>query len=330
MSTILFCAHDPGGANALVPVVRELQARGHILRGVLRGPAINIFAEAKLSYQEVYDWQKEKPDLYIASTSVGLSLDKEILLSLQGKIPSVYVLDFWNEYWQRFSGIEKDFAYLPTRICVPDEVAQKEAMDEGVPAEKIVITGNPYFETFVHLEDAHEDLHSVLFISQPISEHTKNGILPYGFDEFEALEGVIRALPEKLTLSIRLHPKEGPEKYKKYITERVQLSQEAALKEALSKAGLIVGMFSPVLIEAAAGGKKVISYEPHLVGNDPLPTNRMGATLRAGDEAALSDLFTAYTEQRLPTPDVDLANLWPKGAAKRIADVAESLTEANM
>ena len=43
MSKILFSANDPGGAKAIAPVVKALNAQGEQLCGLVSGPAISIF-----------------------------------------------------------------------------------------------------------------------------------------------------------------------------------------------------------------------------------------------------------------------------------------------
>src|SRR5207248_11353111 len=67
---------------------------------------------------------------------------------LKGHVPSVYVLDFWSNYWQRFSDSGKDLKFLPEKICVMDNAAEEAMIAEGIPPDRIAVTGNPHFEDF--------------------------------------------------------------------------------------------------------------------------------------------------------------------------------------
>src|SRR3989344_969022 len=163
---ILFSANDPGGANAILPVVKALVERGDTVHGILTGPALEQFKTLasqfvgnKLRIEIIdgtnvsdEDLAREiaafKPDVCLAGTSIGKSIDKRILALLKD-VPSVYVIDFWSHYGHRFSKItEKDAMHLPTRICVIDERMRGEMQEEGFSPERIIVTGNPHFDHF--------------------------------------------------------------------------------------------------------------------------------------------------------------------------------------
>ncbi|MFZ3043661.1 MAG: hypothetical protein WA058_00945 [Minisyncoccia bacterium] len=341
MKTVLFCAHNPGGANAIVPVVQALLARGWNAEGALAGPARDIFARKWISYTdfeeksdaEIAAWVAQKsPDLYLAGTSVGMSLDKKILLLLKERVPSVYVLDYWNEYWQRFSEERKDLKYAPTLVCALDEVSQQELVREGFEVSRIAITGNPYFETFADTVsregEAHENL---LFVSQPLSETAfEKHFTSYGFNEFDALRGLIEALhtlPKNYELSIRPHPREDKHKFDTYLSDRIRLSEEDTLEESLSKAGLVIGMFSPVLFQAVLAGKSVVSYEPGLAVHDPLPSNRSGGTVLATTQEELTKALSAYANGATLGNPTAVRALFRKGSVEAILSQINRLVQ---
>ncbi|MFZ1075029.1 MAG: hypothetical protein WAN50_01515 [Minisyncoccia bacterium] len=304
---VLSAAQDPGGRNAIAPVLEALAAAGATV-----GEHV------------------ASPDIFIAGTSAGDSIDKRILEHL-GETPSVYVLDFWLNYWQRFSTIgKKDFKYLPTRICIMDDIAKDEMIAEGFSPERLVVTGNPHFDHFADaITRTGEEKERILFVSQPIASVANlQGFAAVAHDEFESLADVLdalTALPEKYYLSLRLHPKESSDKYAEYLGPRVRRASESTLEEALSKSGLIVGMSSPVLLQAAAAEKKVLSYEPELLGNDPLVSNRVGVTRRIEDRKALVDAFSSYARDEWQFAGRSMREVWPKGATERVIDVVHSL-----
>jgi len=305
---VLFSAQDPGGRNAIAPVIEALKAEG----------------------AEVGE-HMANPDIFIAGTSAGNSPDKEIMKTL-GAVPSLCVLDFWVNYWQRFSTTgKKDFAFLPVCICIMDDIAKEEMLAEGFPAERLVVTGNPHFD---HFADAitrnREEANRILFISQPLSAIAA---LP-GFsravnDEYVALKDLLQVLgtlPGKYYVSLRLHPKESADKYTNFLGARVRMAPENTLEEAISNSGLIIGISSPVLMQAAAAGKKVLSYEPGLIGKDTLVSNRVGVTTRIENKEALAAALTAYTQDEWPFTSRPLRDVWPIGATERVVEAVRTLT----
>jgi len=335
---ILFSGNDPGGANAILPVVEALVQGGYVCEGMITGPAWEIFTRHKITCRNAEGISDAElfaavdtfaPDLFLAGTSGSLTADKKILLHFAGRIPSVYVLDFWNNYWQRFSGAEKDLKYLPTAVCVMDELAEKEMLAEGIPASAVRVTGNPHFEHFSrNISRADENEHTILFISQPISDASgMRGAVQYGFDEFKVLKSIIAALSASLRLSIRLHPREDSHKYDAFLNERVRISTEPTLEKALSRAGLVVGMFSPVLIQAAIAGKNVLSYQPGFADVDPLPTNKLGITKRAVNKTELTEFLASYERGENPGIAHGVKDFFAKGATGRVCDVIMQLLE---
>lgn len=304
---VLFSSKDPGGANAIAPVIEALKTEGAEV-------GENVTA----------------PDIFIAGTSAGDSPDKQIMRML-GSTPSLYVLDFWLNYWQRFSSLgEKDFAFLPTRICVMDDIAKEEMIAEGFPAERLVVTGNPHFDHFADaITQESEEKERILFISQPLSSVANMpGFSPIAYDEYAALKDMLQALetlPEHYYVSLRLHPKESSDKYEKYLGPRVRRASERTLEEALSGAGLVVGISSPVLMQAAAAGKYVLSYEPALIGKDPLVSNRVGVTTRIESKEALAKALTAYARGEWPFKTRSMREVWFPGATERVIEVAHAL-----
>ena len=324
---VLFSARDAGGANAIAPVIAALAEEGASLQGVVDGPACDIFAAAHVPFRV---GREGATDLFIAGTSTGDSPDKRLLRELGGA-PSLSVLDFWFNYWQRFSTTgKKDFAYLPTRVCVMDDVAKEEMRAEGFPSDRLVVTGNPHFDHFAdHISLENEEAERVLFVSKTLgSSAALPGFSSFAYDEYAILKDVLlalEALPETHYLSIRLHPKEPRDKYAEFIGPRVRRAPEPTLEEALSGAGLVVSMVSPVAMQAAAAGKKVLCYEPETVGNDPLVSNRVGVTTRIGDTGALADAFSAYARGEWPFTTRPLREVWPAGATERVVAVAHAL-----
>lgn len=315
-SKILWSANDPGGANAVIPVAQALVARGDTVAGVATGPALAI---AKAKGLAVYDTPPFAPDLFLAGTSIGDSVDEGIFRTL-GSTPTVYVMDFWGNYKSRFTKDGIDLNYLPTKVCVIDEQSKKDAMAEEIPEDRLEVTGNPHFDHFVDgITRTAEDKRLVVFASQPIIDDVGHA---YGFDEYAALEDLIALLPQEHYVEIRLHPRDKAGKYDKYLGERVRIAG-GTLEESLSRSGLVVGMTSAILFQAAAAGKLVLSYQPHGT-MDNLVTNTLGLTHKASTREELAQALAEYVAGSYKNPG-DVAALLPKGATERVIAVIDSL-----
>ena len=313
---VLLSAQDPGGANAVIPVAVELQKRGDAVAAMAEGAARDMCAARGIALSDMSD-----PDIVLLGTSGGESVEKRVLLQMRGKAPTVAVLDFWSNYWQRFSGPgTKDFKYLPDMVCVMDDIARDEMLAEGFPPERIAVTGNPHFDHFADgITRESEDQKRVLFISQPIRADTKiPGLARPPSDEYDALDALCAALPAGHMLSIRLHPRDTRNKYDRYLNSRVTIAAEPTLEEALSHSGLVVGGATPVLMQAAAAGKKALCYEPVIIGNDQMVSNRAGVTVRIDSPQALKAALHGYAAGEWPYQTRPLREVWPQGATLRV------------
>ena len=227
---VLLSAQDPGGANAVIPVAVEMQKRGDAVVAMAEGAARDMCAARGIALSDMSD-----PDVILFGTSGGESVEKRVLLQMRGKAPTVAVLDFWSNYWQRFSGPgTKDFKYLPDMVCVMDDIARDEMLAEGFPPERIAVTGNPHFDHFADgITRESEDQKRVLFISQPIRADTKiPGLARPPSDEYDALDALCAALPAGHMLSIRLHPRDTRNKYDRYLNSRITIAAERRWQES--------------------------------------------------------------------------------------------------
>lgn len=279
--TILASAQDPGGAQAIIPILKELIARGNTVRAIVSGPAEKLFAEHDILLEKGSDVLEKglgemvsayAPAVYLAGTSGAYdSIDKQILRVLPKDTRSIYVVDFWNNYALRFSREGKDLAHLPNTICAIDEGMKQGMIEEGIPSERIVVTGNPYFEHFTEgITNDHESFGRLLFISQPVSGLS-------GFEDYnellvlERVQEVLSHLPEEYSLVIRKHPQESAEKFTSYLSNRVSVSEIDRVEEDLSLSRTVIGLFSPVLLQAGFAHKNAISYQWGLHKNTFFP-----------------------------------------------------------
>lgn len=302
--SVVSVAGDAGGAEALAPVLQALQRRGALAQVYAAGPAAGVWDRAGIEHR-VMPADPEaalaavRPTVVLTGTSWGRYRPELAFLEAAETlhVPSVAVVDFWSNYLQRFVRPDGEIVF-PDRVAVPDEGARQEAAAEGIPGERLAVTGNPYYEELLgryHGFGLEQRLSFrervgigrkalvVLFVSQPIAALYDDQL---GYTEKTALAGTAAALEQvaewlghQIVLAVRKHPREGHLELPKSTgsVRVVPAAGEEALAWALA-CDLVVGMNSAVLMQAALLGGRVVSVQPGLEGADLLPGNRLGIT----------------------------------------------------
>ncbi|MBX2860043.1 MAG: alpha-2,8-polysialyltransferase family protein [Vampirovibrio sp.] len=254
---ILLFAHDPGGANTIIPLVQPLQEAGYIPMLYGKRFALEKYRQAELegvtleadTEEDLTIFLKEhQPHLLITGTSANDMTEKYLWQAARSlNIASMAVLDQWMNYGIRFSAHGMDtlqhyqenpqHPYLPDTLCVMDAFAKEEMTAAGLPKARIEITGQPYFQ---HLRQSVANLNReairarlgvtpeerlLVYVSEPI-ELCQGASTPLGYTEktiFQALLNTLAQLDNQLTspvcLLIKGHPKESREAYQEYINE---------------------------------------------------------------------------------------------------------------
>ncbi|MFA6405686.1 MAG: polysialyltransferase family glycosyltransferase [Candidatus Paceibacterota bacterium] len=332
MINILFGAFDAGGGNAIFPIAKNIsEDKRFRTLCIIGGPSKRIFENGKIKFIDADLFNESKlnilvenfkPSIFVGGSSAGLTFDKNILsIAKKNKAKTIYILDYWSHYWQRFSGKKKDFKYLPDIICVMDEKSKKEMVEEGFNPNIIKITGNPYFDSFQeNIKKNAEEKSKVLFVSQPLAENKDE----LGYDEFRVLGDLLEVfdnLKTRYELTIRPHPKEKKGKYNKYLNKNIKIDADSLIEKLISKAGLIVGMNSMVLFQASIANKKVISYQPNLKAKDSLISNSLGLSRLVTKKEDLKNLFEQYRNDTWPMTKKEIKNTIITNATQNILDL---------
>lgn len=308
--SILFAAQDPGGFYALLPVMQAMRnTSAYRLKFLMAKNAVGLARAAKFRPVDGSHLNAEKiaeelfsfaPDIIVTGTSGGPCIENMVTaIAKREHIPIVSILDFWINYRARFHD-------MPDYILVMDKTAKQEMIADGFPAEKLVITGNPYFDTFKKLSAPKSKKLVIAFIDQPFAAAVKSGWgTDYGFDEFVVLRDlfeVLRTLRFDGEVLIKLHPKTTDKnKFDAFIAHAgVRVRFAGVREDVLKKAHIIFGMTSPLLIAAAVGGKPAVSYEPNLTFADPLVSNRWGLTFAPRSIAELRRILAALIAHPRP------------------------------
>ena len=301
MNKILFFAHDPGGANAIKPLITPLKLKGYdvIVKG--DGPALNILPDVVRFNGDTDALIKElRPNFVITGTSAADMTEKKLKKSArENKIQTMAILDHWVNY-NRFTPYScnelrenkryNELEFLPDYYIVMDEYAKEEAVKECIPADIIYPLGNPHFEA-VRQELAQIDSSKlrydlvgnkeklVVWGSEPYIEDYGHGM------ELESLKDVVNLTPKNWQLVIKPHPRETENKFSEF--NHIKIARNVNSREIIKAADLVMSMTSMFLIEAIIAGKPTLSYQKDETDKNKFILTKMNALPFINDKIEL-------------------------------------------
>jgi hypothetical protein len=327
MSRVFIFSRDPGGANTVIPLVKPLLERNHEVLLYGKDVALSKYHQQGLTGIDIttavstddadVDLRKLlkelNPDFVITGTSADDFTEKCLWkICDELTIPSMAIQDQWLNYGIRFSPYTvheiADYAanpvhpFLPARIIAPDEHAKSEMIADGLPEERIVICGQPHFETVLatknelasgetlnQLHGLSSDDFVIVFASEPITKTFGEGGLKYwGYTEITILTALLQALDaaagelgREVTLIVRPHPKEGHEHFADILKRcwhvRCIIDSTSLPWTLMNRADLVCGMSSMFLIESVILGRPILSIQIGLCRENPFILDRRGS-----------------------------------------------------
>ena len=321
----MVAAQYTGSANSVIPVARRLQEDDKVdLTLIANGPAISSFTQAGLSHSILNDYtsaevefeDEEKPNLLVTGSSGGWCVEKKLILEARKRgVRSISVIDLPVNYILRVRNDKTgdNLGCMPDIHTALDAESLEKMVKEGLPRERLKITGNPYFDDIGELNakftidkrkeireyfGVHPEGSLITFISQPIKGDLKaNKTTDWGYNEetiFKILSNGLNDMGYHGTFVIKFHPRETFED----IVERTLLLKDMNLvmsgkedatkreynnnyntRETMKASNLVVGMMSTSLMEACLLDTDVLSLQVGLKTEDPLITNKNGYSL---------------------------------------------------
>lgn len=339
---IVFTAENPGAFQAILPVVHHCIHEGIQPFVLLSGSASDMAKKEGIACIDMEEHTQEKVaqffidhsiDLVVAGTSAGMSIEKHTILEAQKKnIRTIAVVDFWSNYTLRFSTpYTQDLKYLSDTICVIDQDMKNGLVREGIPQDRIVITGNPFFDTWSTLKNYNPEY--IVFVSQPFSEvydSTDPGITSPVFNEIEIfshLVSVLELLDIQIPLRIALHPRcKKRDKYNRIIQDSfldIHVA-DASIDELLSHAHMVIGINSIVLFQASLMGLSVVSIQPGILKEtDCLKSNVLGISHPVYETEQLTETIRrCLSKTNIPNVQESMRNAYVgQHATEKVFDV---------
>jgi hypothetical protein len=287
MAHLLFAAHDPGGANMLLPVMALARDHGYRTSALGYGPAAAIWRGAgeTIEAPETDDGQtlaavlaSLAPDLAVTATGTT-GIERALWRAARGAgIPTLAAIDAWPNLRRRFTDAGGGLVQ-PDAVCAVDEPMRDAIAGDGWCRARLYVTGQPHLEAVVGRLDraraaagktsAGATKHPLLaFVSEPLAEDYRDRDL--GFDQYGVIDALVAGLAGlgPLTLVVQPHPRDDRMRLEgllgrcmapEGITVRLGDGDTEALLAACDG---VIGMTSMVLIEAALAAIPALSLQP--------------------------------------------------------------------
>lgn len=316
MSVILFYARDPGGANAVKPLIEPLKNKGYEVFVFGAGAALKILPDIT-EFEGDTDGliNKIKPDFVITGTSADCMTEKKLRKSAKNAgIQCLSVSDAWVNY-NRFtpyscSELRKnkkynELEYLPDYVIVMDEAAKKGSIEEGVPESVIYTFGNPHFK---YIKDAFEKLdisklrNSLLQGKEKLALWASECLIEdYGAGmELESLKDIISIIPDNVQLIVKPHPREKENKFDGFKDiKNITIIKDKTSQELIKSSDIVMSMTSMVLTEALIAAKPVISYQKGEKDRNKFILTKIGALPFINDKITLEKEFKNRLEKNI-------------------------------
>lgn len=352
MKKILFYARDPGAANCVIPVYKKIRGAKRF-DAALWGKdfALDFYKKEKLLFKDISalipalsresiknELIKISPDVIVSGVGSTDLTDRMLWLAAKDlKIPTVVILDQWQNYIMRFSMCPQNdnpnkIDVLPEKICIMDGRAKRDMLKLGFPLTALEVTGQPHFASLFaerkkitakaksefkkKIGIGRED-RVITFVSEPITESYKNN-LPFGYNQFTILEEVSRSLQKiarvnkkkNFFLIIKLHPRNDKFLMREFLKKRneaknikIFIADDILPALVISVSDLVLGMSSMLLLEAVLAKKPILSVQIGLKRKNPFilsMTGQVKTILTAAKLYKELDAFVKGKKRKIP------------------------------
>ncbi len=348
-----------GDRASHVSILARKQACGIFARAGFKytdGNLLNLTSRMALDDSSAQWLDQQKPVLVLTATSLQSGLERSFVRAARDRhVPCITILDSWTNYLPRFLELEETAwtdGALPTVLTAMDDFTAQELRGLGFPADCLRVVGQPHFDEFVpwarsqaaaesrqrlrHLLGISNDTVLMAFFSQPIKEMVESLGSPAdrGYNEFDVLDllqSSLDGLPRAVKLVVRLHPKETPDKFVHCLRRGGPIVldiNDCGSDELILAADLVVGMTSMALVKSLLAGRKVLSVQPGLRGEDALILGRMGLLKPITESKELPGAIRMLLNQNNQrSPVRKLPHFWTDGrATQRILEVVAEVT----
>tara|TARA_B100000787_G_scaffold169550_1_gene161076 strand:- start:294 stop:1364 length:1071 start_codon:yes stop_codon:yes gene_type:complete len=291
--SILFSAFEVGSVKALIPICVELHKKNIKYKidrkGYFKKIKINKYVNIRSSNEDIKKYLI-KNSIKLLIFSVNLKDETPLKIARVAKNLNIYtmhVLDYWNGYMSRMN-LDGKKPFIPDYYFVPDSLAKREAIKDGISQKTIFVSGHPDFAELTKKYLINKKINTkelsikkdkkiILFASEPVSLDQGTSLLKNkkfrGYTEVDAMNLLIRNLESLKSINILVlvmcHPRDSFKKIKKLWSKLGGDQYGYVIKNTdpmklLPHIDAVAGMASTLLHISWLLGKKVISIQPNL------------------------------------------------------------------
>jgi glycosyltransferase involved in cell wall biosynthesis len=283
--------------------------------------------------------QRECPQIILSVPDRLWRAKAAIELGHQANIPSLTIQAAVISKHPRYNMIVAD------RVAVIGETSRRLWEDQGIPPEKLVVTGAPQFDDKYQLDpDAPERIRAVLGVplDKPIITFATQPLSPAVIEQ--NIRHIVQAADRfpDYQLVFKVHPREDPDRYRGLLAglgaHKIIVIQKIDLNALLQASAMVITGFSTVALEAMIFERPVLIV--NLTGEpDPVDYVSSGATLGAyAPEDIVKQMERLLTDSPVNAALAEsrrryiMAQLYKTDgrAAQRVAELIQQMTAANI
>jgi len=301
---VLFVVGQPAAVHFLMPLWRKwlITDKAPKWRILARVDAKAALDAADFPNAPILSWSGEFPS---AADLRGWRPSRILLSATEWPAEDVFfefarengisVFQFFDTSYHFTRRINVFKGSYPDAAFVINEAAYREAAEEGIPVDKLKVLGHPGWEVIKPFPPV--DPRIVAFASQPICQLMSD---KFDYSERTVFDLVLKARSFRPDLFRRLLWAPHPREHRiANLPEDVEYISSG--KDALRKAGTVIGIFTSLLHEAALAGRRVVTIQPDDKGPDLCDLSRHGYIPRS---RSLQDMIAA-----LESPPNGLENM---------------------
>ncbi len=239
-------AHDAGGANQIIALLQaHCDMKG--IQAYMEGPAFKLWQQAFPANRLSVSIESVLKNAQSVLVGTGWASDLEystISKAIDSGLRVIALLDHWVNYKQRF--IREGRTVWPDEFWVVDHYAWRIA-SQSFPGKKIKKISDYYLKNQLKkIDSPPPDKHTFLYLLEPIRHDWGKGVP----GEFQALDYMVEKLPnmplpQEISVRLRLHPSEKPDKYLDWTHKQSQINvsidDHITLSGAISNAQWVAG-----------------------------------------------------------------------------------------
>ena len=312
---VLFIVGQPAAVHFLMPLWRKWLAADEApqWRILARVDAKVALDSLDFPYAPILPWSGVcpsaadlrgwRPSRILLSATEWPAEDVFFRFALENGISTYQFFDTSYHFSRRINVLNGNY---PDSVFVINEAAYWEAEKEKIPICKLKVLGHPGWEAIKPYPPV--DPKIVAFASQPICQLMSD---KFDYSERTVFDLVLKARSLRPDLFRRLlwapHPREH-----RIASLPEDVEYVSSGKDAVRRAGTIIGIFTSLLHDAALAGRRVVTIQPNDKGPDLCDLSRHGYIPRS---RSLQDLIAAM---EVPPNGIDNMRSELSGSCERL------------